>query len=156
MATDNDSANKPPVPGINNKSRFPHAVRAAIFIKTRAYILTGIYKGLPMYFQYTHKYGNIVDMNDNKIARIQIKNHPEMFEQEFVLSALTAPKKRVVKARPTKRTNSGARRAFFPRGATARAVNAGLISLADAKADAERMNDKYEYERTMSAIKDKI
>ena len=141
-----------------NRSRISHPVRTASVIKTRAYVLTGFTKdGIGVWIQYAHSLGNIVDMNDDGTIKKMIENHPEQLEREFEFRTITKIK-RSIKSGPTvKRTNTGVRKAIFPKGAIARAFNAGLLSPAEAQERA-RKQDEYEYKRTMSALhsKDKV
>jgi hypothetical protein len=134
-----------------NSDKFPHPIRMAHVIKTRAYIVVGELEGTLVVVQYAHNYGTKVDMNDYKLIAQIIKNHPEELEQEYLLRA--PPKiKRNLKPTP-RRTNSGSRKIFFPRGANARAYKAGYITLQELQERSQKQQDEYEFKRAMSANK---
>ena len=136
---------------LNNRSRVPHPVRVAHIIKTRAYICIGELNGILVFVQYTHNYGTKVDLNDYGTLVKIIQNRPEELEQEYVFRVPSVVKRNIGVS--IKRTNSGVRKNFFPKGATARALKAGFITQQEAEEYANKQQDEYEYKRTMAAMK---
>jgi hypothetical protein len=133
-----------------NRSRFDHPTHlGSHVIQTRAYIIVGELNGTLVVVQYAHNYGTLVDMNDDKLIIQIIKSHPEQLEQEFLFRTPPIIKRSL---KPSiKKTNSGLRRSFFPRGATARAVKAGFMSLQEAQERLRKQQDEYEFRRLKSA-----
>ena len=130
----------------DNKPRFSHHCMLPHIIKTRAYIVIGIHHDRKyMVVQYAHKHGNLVDMNDNGLIAQIIKNHPEQLEQEFLFQPVI--NRRRMGNKPVKRTNVGVRKSFFPKGASLRAMKAGLISHEEAERLARQRNDEYALRR---------
>jgi len=132
-----------------NSTRIPHPVRSSVIIKTQAFINTGEFKGTLVYVKYSHNYGTLVDMNDEKLVEMMIKNHPEELEQEFEFHV--PPKVKRSFTPSVKKASTGKRRPFFPKGAIERARKAGLISLEEAQRQARESHDAYEMQRLIGA-----
>jgi hypothetical protein len=137
-----------------NRSAFPHPLREMFFTsRTGAYGMTGEkYKGFFVYIKYAHNYGIQLDMNDTKIAQKMAKETPEVFEQKFLLRIPAPKKKRILKTQAGKRTSGPRKPQYSARGATARAVTAGIMSYAEARGMVRSM-DAYERQRLSSVKK---
>jgi len=131
-----------------NSTRFQHPAKiGTAVLKSRAYVLTGEKQNLPRYAVYAHNHGNLVDMNDDKLITRIIQNHPEDLEREFEFRAVSDIKRKIKPS--VRKTNVGLRKPFYPRGAIARAVKAGLMSLQEAQKRAQESQDAYEMQRLM-------
>src|SRR5215831_5564216 len=76
-----------------NFSRIKHpAKEGTVITKTRAFVLTGEKRGTLRYAAYAHSHGAVVDMNDEKLTEVIIRNHPEELEKEFEFRAIAAIK----------------------------------------------------------------
>jgi hypothetical protein len=133
-----------------NRKKFPHPVREVfVTAKTTLYIMTGEkYNNIFKYIKYAHNFGLQLDLNDAHLSQNIAKTNPAIFEGIFTLRA-PSTKKRVIQSQSSKRASSKRGKPFIPRGATTRAVNAGIMTLAEAEQRVKTMDD-YERERLHS------
>jgi hypothetical protein len=131
-----------------NRHLIPHPVHEAFITgKTVCFIMTGEkHKGVFIFIKYAHNYGQYLDLNDAHLSQRQAKETPEIFEQKFLFSVPV--KKKRIKAQSNRRASSP-RKPFRVKGATARAVAAGLMSETEAREMASTM-DAYERQRLAS------
>jgi hypothetical protein len=121
-----------------NERAFGHPVLLAVFTKKTCIIVTKIKDGVPSHgIEYYHDYNNLVMLNDRDNFKKYIKAHPELANRTFTLR----PPSKAKQSRPNigsdnprgRGTITGEKRAYAPRGALSRAVDAGLINTAVAK-----------------------
>lgn len=112
-----------------NAKAFPHAVYLASITKTTALMVDRLNKaGQPTHAViYEHSYPHIISWNDRRELKKMVKEDPSIMERAFTFRP---PRKQVQGSG----RNAGKRRlgstrgmAFVPRGAMARAVEAGLM-----------------------------
>jgi len=117
-----------------NAEAFSHPILILpAFTKSRCVIITKWLKDDPkadaLGIVYQHDYGDLVELNDKDFKKIYVKEHPEWVEREFVLHSLPegSHKRKDGKRSVPHGVDDGSKRAYVPRGAMKRALDAGLI-----------------------------
>jgi len=123
-----------------NADAFPHPCLLAAYSQSRTDIVSKLGPdGLPSEcVRYQHHYGEYVELNDIDKHKEFIRANPHLAERPFTLGAILT-KKRQIKQRVKGQkkmpvATGGFRKSFIPKGALKRAVDAGIISRAVAKA----------------------
>jgi hypothetical protein len=120
-----------------NAKAFPHPVIfLPAFTRSRCVVITKWLKNDPgadaLGVIYQHDYSDLVELNDKDFKKIYVKDHPEWVEREFVLRPLPegSHKRKDGKRSVPHGIDDGSKRAIVPRGALARARDAGLLNQA--------------------------
>ncbi len=109
-----------------NARAFPHPCLMASFTKSRVIVVTRIKNGVPTHgVRYVHEYSDLVELNDTDFEKEYVKKHPELVERQFTLYPPGPRKKRGESGNHDH--DDGSKKSSTPRGALARAIDAGLV-----------------------------
>lgn len=121
---------------MRNKKAFPHEVLFAAYTQSRCDIISEFVERTNrrpydcIAYRYKHPYGQWVKLNDEDEQKEWIKKNSEKAERPFTLGVVHPKSRQIVEStEPAEDSGtSGFRKSFVPRGATRRALAAGLIS----------------------------